>query len=118
MNIQKLIDQTRDIYDNHEHTTTVMNALDYLESLVKQEEVKRVEKSSKKGLEIKFIKAVKDDFTDHIGPSKTTSIFLSIDGTLFDLGKFYEGPYMSEGTDKRLGKLLAFEEICSRLFNA
>lgn len=42
MNIQKLIDQTRDMYDNHEHSTTVMNALDYLEQLAKKEDEKRI----------------------------------------------------------------------------
>ena len=45
MNIQKLIDQTRDIYDDHEHTTTVMNPLDYLEQLVKKEDEQRIKKA-------------------------------------------------------------------------
>lgn len=45
MNIQKLIDQTRDIYDNHEHTTTVMGALDYLEQIAKKEDAKRIKKA-------------------------------------------------------------------------
>ena len=45
MNIRKLINQTRDIYDDHEHTPIVMDALDYLEQLVKKEDEQRIKKA-------------------------------------------------------------------------
>ena len=117
MNIQKLIDQTRDIYDNHEHTTTVMNALDYMEQLAKKEEELRVN-AVKKGMQVKLVKSIKDDFGEHVGPSTVTHVFLSLDGMLFELGRFYQGPYMSESSDERLGKILEFEKLCAELFSA
>ena len=118
MNIQKLIDQTREIYEDEEYSQRINESLDYLEVLVKKEEEKRTENSYSKRLDIKIVKAVKDDFSDNIGPSTTTTVFLSIDGNLFDLGRFYQGPYMSESADARLGKILKFEEICHRLFGS
>ena len=62
-------------------------------------------------MEIKIVKSVKDDFCESSGPSQTTHAFLSIDGMLFELGKFYEGPYMNDGTIKRLDKVLEFEKF-------
>lgn len=43
MNLQKIIDETRDIYDDIEHSSIVMDALDYLEEKIKLEE--RIKKS-------------------------------------------------------------------------
>jgi hypothetical protein len=69
-------------------------------------------------VEIKVVKSVKDDFNEMSGPSTTTQVFLSLDGMLFELGRFYEGPHMSEGTSKRLAKVLEFQEKCKDAFNA
>ena len=51
-------------------------------------------------------------------PSQTTHAFLSIDGMLFELGRFYEGPHMNEATGKRLAKVLDFEQACKAIFGA
>lgn len=67
-------------------------------------------------MQISLVTSVKDDFHENIGPSTTTSAFLSIDGTLYDLGRFYEGPYMNDDTSKRLKVLLDFGERCNGLF--
>lgn len=67
-------------------------------------------------MEIKIVKSVKDDFSEMCGPSQTTHAFLSIDGVLFELGRFYEGPHMNEETGNRLAKILAFEEKCNEYF--
>lgn len=67
-------------------------------------------------MEVKIVKSVKDDFHDLIGPSQTTHAFLSIDGMLFELGRFYEGPHMNEDTGKRLAKVLEFEQKCKDAF--
>ena len=68
-------------------------------------------------MEVKIVKAVKDDFHETIGPSETTHAFLSIDGMLFELGRFYEGPHMNADTSKRLAKVLEFERKCKDLFS-
>jgi len=67
-------------------------------------------------MNVKIIKSVKDDFHEGIGPSEVTHAFLSLDGMLFELGRFYEGPYQKENTSKRLSKLLEFENICKAYF--
>jgi hypothetical protein len=67
-------------------------------------------------MKIKVVKSIKDDFHEMAGPSQTTHAFLSIDGMLFELGKFYEGPHMNEDTGKRLAKILEFESKCSEIF--
>ena len=67
-------------------------------------------------MKVKIVKAVKDDFNEISGPSQTTHAFLSIDGMLFELGRFYEGPYMNEDTGKRLAKVLEFEQKCKDAF--
>ena len=67
-------------------------------------------------MEVKIVKSVKDDFYEMIGPSTTTHAFLSIDGMLFELGRFYEGPYMIEGSSDRLSKVLEFEQKCKDVF--
>lgn len=69
-------------------------------------------------MEVKIVKSVKDDFHEMIGPSQTTHAFLSIDGMLFELGRFYEGPHMNEDTGKRLAKVLEFEQACKDIFGA
>ena len=61
-------------------------------------------------MKIKIVKSVKDDFDVYSGPTTTTHAFLSIDGVLFELGHFYEGPHMSAGAAKRLTKVLEFEK--------
>ena len=60
-------------------------------------------------MEIKIVKSVKDDFSESSGPSQVTHAFISIDGMLFELGRFYEGAYMNEDTGGRLAKVLEFE---------
>lgn len=67
-------------------------------------------------MKVKIVKSVKDDFHEHIGPSETTHAFLSLDGMLFELGRFYEGPHMNDNTSKRLAKVLEFERKCKELF--
>jgi hypothetical protein len=69
-------------------------------------------------MEVKIVKSVKDDFHEMSGPSMTTHAFLSIDGMLFELGRFYEGPHMNEDTGKRLAKVLEFEQKCKDVFGA
>ncbi len=69
-------------------------------------------------MEVKIVKSVKDDFDEMSGPSTTTHAFLSIDGMLFELGRFYEGPYMIEGSSDRLSKVLEFEQKCKDVFRA
>ena len=72
--------------------------------------------TGKKGMKVKMVKAIRDDFDDNIGPSTVTHVFLSLDGMLFELGRFYKGPNMSEGTDKHLDKILEFENLCKEVF--
>lgn len=69
-------------------------------------------------MKVTIVKSVKDDFHEMSGPSQTTHAFLSIDGMLFELGRFYEGPHMNKYTAARLEKVLEFEEKCSELFGA
>lgn len=69
-------------------------------------------------MEVKIIKSVKDDFHEMSGPSQVTHAFLSIDGILFELGRFYEGPHGNDGTGKRLEKVLEFEQKCKDAFDA
>ena len=69
-------------------------------------------------MKIAIVKSVKDDFEEMSGPSQTTHAFLSIDGMLFELGRFYEGPHMNEDTGRRLAKILEFEKKCAELFGA
>ncbi len=68
-------------------------------------------------MEIKIVKSVKDDFHENVGPSEVTHAFLSIDGMLFELGRFYEGPYQNDETSRRLAKVLEFERKCVELFS-
>ena len=69
-------------------------------------------------MEVKIVKSVKDDFHEMSGPSKVTHAFLSIDGMLFELGRFYEGPHMNEDTGRRIAKVLEFEKKCKDVFGA
>jgi len=64
-------------------------------------------------MKVSIVKSVKDDFHEMSGPSQVTHAFLSIDGILFELGRFYEGPHMSEDTGRRLAKVREFEKICA-----
>jgi len=63
-------------------------------------------------MKVKIVKSVKEDFCESSGPNTATRIFLSLDGMLFELGRFYEGPHMMEGTVMRLAKLRQFEQKC------
>ena len=67
-------------------------------------------------MEVKIVKSIKDDFSESSGPSTITHAFLSIDGMLFELGRYYEGPCMNEDTSIRLSKVIEFErfldEVC------
>lgn len=65
-------------------------------------------------MKVKIVTAIKDDFAETVGPSQTTHAFLSLDGMLFEIGRFYEGPHMNEETGKRLAKVLEFERICRK----
>lgn len=67
-------------------------------------------------MEISIVTSVKDDFHEGVGPSTVTNVLLSIDGKLFDLGRFYEGPYMNDETSDRLKTLLEFRGRCNGLF--
>ena len=67
-------------------------------------------------MKISLVTAVKDDFHEGVGPSTVTRAFLSIDGNLFELGNFYEGPYMNNDASRRLGILLEFGAKCDGLF--
>lgn len=67
-------------------------------------------------MRVSIVKAVKDDFVDGV-PCKTTHAFLSLDGMLFELGKFYEGPRANEDTAKRIAKVLEFERSCAGVYD-
>lgn len=69
-------------------------------------------------MEVKIVKSVKDDFNEMSGPSQVTHAFISIDGMMFELGRFYEGPHMNEDTGRRLAKVLEFEQECKKAFGA
>ena len=65
-------------------------------------------------MNVKIVKSVKDDFSESSGPSTVTHAFLSLDGFLFELGRFYEGPHMNDGTSERLNKILELEREYNR----
>ena len=67
-------------------------------------------------MKVELVVSVKDNFCENIGPSTITQAFLSIDGKLFDLGRFYEGPHMNKETSERLALLLEFGKQCKDLF--
>ena len=58
-----------------------------------------------------LITSITDDFNEQSGPITVTHAFLSIDGMLFEIGRFYEGPHMNKDTGKRLKKVLEFGEF-------
>jgi len=68
-------------------------------------------------MKVKIVKAVKDDFNEGSGPSQVTHAFLSLDGMLFELGRFYEGPHMNKGTGQRLAKIMEFDQECKKVFD-
>lgn len=68
-------------------------------------------------MEIKIVKSVKDDYCEGIGPSETTHAFLSLDGMLFEIGKFYAGPHQNDNTSRRLKKVLELEERLKTIGN-
>lgn len=59
-------------------------------------------------MEVKLVTSIKDDFSDAIGPSQTKICFLSIDGKLFHIGTFYEGPHMDNSSIERLNLIIEF----------
>ena len=69
-------------------------------------------------MKVAVLRSVRDDFNEMSGPSTVTQVSLSLDGMLFDLGRFYEGPHMDESTGDRLSKILEFEKKCDELFDA
>ena len=66
---------------------------------------------------ISIVTSVEDDFDKFTGPTQNTLAFLSIDGKLFPLGNFYEGPGMSESTANRFGKVLELEQYLGDMDN-
>jgi hypothetical protein len=60
-----------------------------------------------------ILMSFKEDFHDGCGPSQTTTVSLSLDGMLFEVGRFYEGPGMAEYTGERLKKLREFKMFLS-----
>ncbi len=68
-------------------------------------------------MEVKLTVSIKDDFAEGVGPSKVYHCFLSLDGMLFEIGRFYEGPHMNAGTSERLERVLEFGKLCDVLFN-
>ena len=121
MNVQEAVKKTLDIYKDEDEYQSIDNAMDYLLQIMKVDDEARIKKAvcneAKKEMQIEIVKSVKDDFTERVGPSTVTHVFLSLDGALFELGRFYQGPYMSESADRRLGKILEFEDECKRLFS-
>lgn len=67
-------------------------------------------------MKVEIVVSVRDDFCENIGPSTITHVFISINGKLFDLGRFYEGPHMNRETSERLALLLDFGKRCEDLF--
>ena len=65
-------------------------------------------------MKAEVLMSFKEDFHDCCGPSQTTTVSLSLDGMLFEVGRFYEGPGMEEHTGERLKKLREFKNfLCS-----
>ena len=69
-------------------------------------------------MKVEVVTAIKDDFAEGVGPSKVYHCFLSLDGMLFEIGRFYEGPGMSDGTSKRLEQVLKFGKLCKDIFQS
>ncbi len=118
MNVQEAVKQTLDIYKNEDEHQSIENAMDCLLQLLKIDDEARIKKAVYREMRIKVVKSVKYDFSGMDGPGQVTHAFLSIDGMLFELGRFYESQYTNEDTLNRLRKVQEFEELCAKLFSA
>jgi hypothetical protein len=61
-------------------------------------------------MKAQIVKSVEDDFDRASGPWTVTNVMLELDGKLFNIGVFYEGPGMDIEAKERLTKVLEFGE--------